>query len=253
MSIERLAESATAKATENTTGKSEEKFAINVTNPDEFPVTGETAYMPLKRLMEKVSELFGAAYDDYAGCFIDPVTSNLGSVFNVKLYFKYKQTGNEEPVNAFDVRDFRSNTDAAKTADKIKDLNERAIKRSYRINDNGKEGLAKFVDRSFKNRNTGAVNWANIVNEITEHQLGGTVTYAVVSGIDINTLIAELYGRKSDDGSYYQYQVSVVRPIGQVNGALVNWLVSIQRVKKSQVDKLANDVGLINVNGIAMV
>ena len=251
MSIEKLAESATAKATENT-GKSEEKFTIKVTNPDEFPVTGETAYMPLKRLMEKVSELFGAAYDDYAGCFIVPVTNNIGPMFDVKLYFKYKPTGSEEPVNAFDVRDFRSNTDA-KTADKLKDLNERAIKRSYSINDNGKEGLAKFVDRRLKNRNTGAVNWANIVNEVTEHQLGGTVTYAVVSGIDINTLVAELYGRKADDGSYYQYQLSVVRPIGQVNGALVNWLVSIQRVKKSQVDKLANEVGLINVNGIAMV
>ena len=82
------------------------------------------------------------------------------------------------------------------------------------------------------------------------------VTYAVVTGIDIYKLLQTIYGKKDTDGGFFQYNLTTIRPTGQsapTAGAMVSWLVQLEKVKTTDIAELGRKVGIISFQGIPMV
>ena len=259
MSIKRLtADSASAT---NEIEKNDNRLVIKVDTPESFPVTKTIGIFPLQDLMEKVSELFSAVYADYAGCYIVPLPNNVG--FDVRLYFKslkssreYEREQEQEdgPENnyAFTVRDL--NVSDSGIMDTIKVIGSRSQKKVYELTDDGKSGIGDFVLNQFKN-NKGIPRWDQIVNEQVQQGMN-PVTYAVVTGIDIYKLLQTIYGKKDTDGGFFQYNLTTIRPTGQsapTAGAMVNWLVQLEKVKTTDIAELGRKVGIISFQGIPMV
>lgn len=249
----------TGNVPENTTQENDElreKFNIKVDEVEEFPAVTESSIMSLYKIMEKVSELFSAAYKDYAGCYITPIPNGVG--FDVRLFFKHvdvPQGLSEEEkkkfVKAFQIKNYDANNMGITQAYGI--ISSRNQQRVYEMTQQGMDGLEKFVHNSSKNKN-GKVNWKDIVGEQTQNGINST-TFAVVTGLDIYKILSEIYGHKTPSGAYYQYLLNVNRPIGQNVGYSggVNWLVTLQRMEMDKFNDLCKEVGIISTNGIAMV
>lgn len=239
-----------APVTNKETEETREKFNISVSEHEEFPSIIASSITSLHDIMEKVSELFSSVYRDYAGCWIEPAPNGLGFITN--LYFKATEPSSDDDAFAFKVKNYNAQG-ASGLKEALNIISNRSQQRVYEITEDGKDGLEKFVLNSCK-KNNGQVNWGSVINEQVQNG-PNNITFAVVSNIDIYKVLGEIYGHKTKEGAYYQYLLTVNRPIGQnvgyTNG--VNWLVSLQRLEMKEFEKLCKQVGMISTQGIPMV
>ena len=243
---------------EKKSNNEEKMFEIKVTDHDPFPNIIEGGVMTLYEVMEKVSELFGSAFKDYAGCFVQPYPQ--GNGFNVQLYFTLNPTNNDGTTYAFTRAGEAKSNNKSSIVNSYNRFSARVKPKLYEITDEGSNGLAKFFPANLKIRNRdgslGHPDYKRYVTEIARTQAYGSEIYALVTGLDLYRIISEIYGNKDGDGDHYQYEIVPKKPLNQNPGAAPNsldWLVYIQRIKMKSLEAIGKKVGLITFNEIPMI
>jgi hypothetical protein len=234
----------------------EDKFTISVTQPADFPSLLKGAVITSKELMDKVSELFSAAYKDFMGCYLTPRPNGMG--FDIKLYFALPvSVDNEGASYAFDL--LSSPSPKKGIFGTLQSIEKRTSQRIYTITQHGREGLEDFLLIAPGRK----PDWKQYLFEETQQSNINGGVYAVVTNLDINKILAAIYGQKEND-EYLQYLLTPIRPLypnqayqasplgmnqAQVSG---DWLLSLQRMSMKELNNLSRKVGISQTNGIPM-
>lgn len=220
-----------------------------------FDDTFKGSIMRASDLSSAISELFSAAFSDFAGCWIEPYAQGAG--FDVKLYFNPAQNNGQGQMCAFEVDngdDVKSDSSILRTIRQREQLPTRKI---FKLTDEAEEALADFYPRNLKNGN-GIPLWNQGL--CFEQAMNGNMNngvYAVIRCLDLNRICQEIYGNKDQaDGSYVEYQftpLNVVAPqynsINYGNDCAI--LIQVTSAKKAEAAGRA--VGIISSFGIPMV
>lgn len=199
-------------------------------------------------LCKIVNQVFRPVFSDYEGCVIVP--DSYGQL-SVSLYFKDK--GNF-PASVDSIKTLFPVTERVKGTspiDKVLQMNLRNSSRAYDISEDTKRILSEFI----YTRGNSKVHWNQHVFEQTEQQqFNNQIIYVKVVGLDLVRLIRKIYGGKIN-GSRIDYNVSIIKPIGaSVNGGIQNYLVNIQQLDSKEVERLANEIGVVpQIGTIQMV
>lgn len=235
------------QAVNSTDTKQEDKFTIAVTTPADFPNLIKGGLITSTDLMEKISELFSAAFKDYVGCYLSPRVN--GGGFDLKLYFCAPSVDNSGATYAFDLTGANQKQSKPGLIAGLVTLERRSSQRLYTLTQNGREGLEDFllIPRGAK------PDWTKFVFEEMQNSNINQGVYATVIGLDVIKVIAAIYGVKEDD-QYLQYQLTPVRPLSQ-NGpaASLDWILQIQRLGMKELDRVSRKVGMIQNGGIPMI
>lgn len=235
-------------STQATVETNQEKFAITVPVPAEFPNLIEANLITSTELMEKISELFSAAYKDFVGCFLSPRVN--GGGFDLKLYFCAPAVDNNGATYAFELTGAtqRQQSKTGLIAGLVT-LEKRSSQRLYSLTQHGREGLEDFLLLP-KNAKP---DWNKFAQEEMQNSNINQGVYATVIGLDVIKVIAAIYGEKKD-GQYLQYQLTPIRPVNQ-NGpaSSLDWIIQIQRLGMKELDRVSRRVGMVQNGGIPMV
>ena len=197
-------------------------------------------------LSKTVNQLFRPIFSDYEGCIIAP---DAYGQLQVSLYFKDKgYSGREDVIKSLiPVTERVKGTSAI---DRIMQMNLRNSSKAYDLSKETKDILSEF----FYTRGNAKVNWNQHVVEQTERQYNGQLIYVKVVGLDLVRLVRKIYGGKID-GSRIDYNISIIKPIGaDMNGFNQNFLINIQQLDSKEVERLANEIGVVpQVGQIQMV
>lgn len=228
-------------------GTKEEPFRIAIEEHMDFPNLLRGGLLTTFELMQYISEILTPAYKDYAGCHVIPISGK----FDIRLFFKTPSVDNKAATSAFTLADNRPGNNLI---DRVSHLGNRGSNRTYEITKHGKQGLAEFFYAEEKN-----INWNMVISEEADRQVTLPVNvapqvYAVVSGLDINSIMRKIYGNKID-GEDVQYSVTPhkIIGIGQQNSAtpnaMQNWLLSVQAIALKELDKAQRAVGIYYESG----
>ena len=225
------------------------KYTFTLSEPEAFPSFADTAAMTTSKLSVKLNEFFSLAYKDFDGTKIC-VAPN-GAFLEVKLYFSKAIVKDNGKPAAF--TDFVSaKTSGNSIIDAINNIGSRPTQKMYNPTQELKDGMERFLfgygNPSFK------PDWNRLITEETEYTNTGACVYGVISGIDIKKIIPEIYGKKDEEGDDCFYDVNINRPTSFVgaNGMMlpmsnIDYLITILRIKYSELKKLANTVGVIQM------
>lgn len=197
-------------------------------------------------LSKTINQLFRPVFSDYEGCIIAP---DAYGQLQVALYFKDKgMIGGEDVIKSlFPVTERIKGTSAI---DRVMQMNLRNSSKAYDLSKETKDILSEFI----YTRGNSKVNWNQHIVEQTERQYNGQVIYVKVVGLDLVRLVRKIYGGKID-GSRIDYNISIIKPIGaDMTGFNQNFLINIQQLDSKEVERLANEIGVVpQVGTIQMV
>lgn len=197
-------------------------------------------------LSKTINQLFRPIFSDYEGCIIAP--DSYGQL-QVSLYFKDKGiTGREDVIKS--LQPVIERVKGTSAIDRIMQMNLRNSSKAYDLSKETKDILSEFI----YTRGNAKVNWNQHVIEQTERQYNGQIIYVKVVGLDLVRLVRKIYGGKID-GSRIDYNISIIKPIGtDMSGYNQNFLVNIQQLDSKEVERLANEIGIVpQVGAIQMV
>lgn len=259
----------TTKAKETTRPENSTPIARLTVEPQEFSGLSKTELTTSQRFAEKINGMFATVFRDYIGCIIYPndqiastinqfqtgatpannqnSMSNCGNM-SVYVYFTDQsskntdqQIANLEKLNISNTRNYPDYFNS------VIRLNESRV---YDLTKETKEILSHYIDPRFMNRDK-SVRWNDVSYEVTEHlgYMSSNKRICVAVRLDLFKIIKELYKIKDENGHYYDYSVSIVRPITppSMGGtpATSNYLLSITRIDNSSVEELCKEIGMI--------
>lgn len=253
--------------TGNKGGEQRQKARI-IPDPIPFPSTNNTAMMTIVDLGNEINKLFKPIFRDYYGCNIvmtNPVMYgglNDGR-FQVELHFK--EGANASTADAIPnlqniMKSVQTTPGAHRSiGERMQLVNARAMpNKNYILTDYTKDIIENYIMPWHKDRNKkdGKLKWENFSWEITEPGYAPTSysIYLKVVGLDLIAILRDIWGEKNDKGNYVDYQVEYIRPLPAMYGqgtffqpqspTFMNNLVNISQLDTSEVQKLANKVGM---------
>lgn len=262
------------------------KATINLAKHPDFPATNDCAIMTSQDLAKHTNALFSRVFADYAGCKIimdqqqDPNTMQLvlnqNHPVQLELYFALGNSTDENKK----LYAFKPISDKVKEQSVGGKMNyiERCMGHNIAITQNKSSEITQDAIDIFSSmlwyevamrtsanpspkefNNLGIVVEATTVQGQTPYMTPNTQKYVynVVKFVDINSVLAMLFGN-ADDGSQMIYQVVPIKPI--INTAMLQmipntneqkWLFNVMRINQQNISDLFNELGAYNVtNGI---
>lgn len=92
-------------------------------------------------------------------------------------------------------------------------------------------------------------NFRNLCSELSENVYQGSSLHHVylrVTGLDIVLLLADIYGRKDDNG-VYDYRITPLKPLNNLGQE--NFLWKIEKLNKNKLAKLEHEAGMVPTTG----
>lgn len=224
----------------------------------EFPNLIATLYNDTIGLCQLINGLLRPVFSNYHGSKIEVVQ-------NRQLYTSifFMDTGKDpEPgqyVGIERIIDKNSLNNADARIDAINRFNNLGVRKFYRLSKEAKELLQDIIPTQFINKSNNSVDWDKIVNEGTYQGQYNQSQIIVQVVVDLVRIIKCIYGERTSDGGYWNYQINIGAPINPINtpvgGVIANkWQIFIMRVNSKDVNDLAikygynyggNDMGII--------
>lgn len=197
-------------------------------------------------LSKTINQMLRPVFSDYEGCIIAP---DAYGQLQVSIYFKDKGfSGNSEAIKS--LIPVTERVKGSSPIDRIMQINLRNSSKAYDLSKDTKDILSEFI----YTRGNAKVNWNQHVVEQTERTYNGAIIYVKVIGLDLVRILRKIYGSKLD-GSRIDYNISVIKPVGvDMNGGNQNFLINIQQLDSKEVERLANEIGIVpQMGNIQMV
>lgn len=214
----------------------------------EFKGTFKSELTTLVDLCVEVNKLFRPIFANYDGCVIS--LNGYNGQLETSLYFKATPNAasyDNDKIKAVVPRAelLKRNNNAL---DRITSFNMRTSTKQYDATQEFKEMMEEFMSMSAFGGGK-KINWNNLIVERVENgnqQFYNTYNILVeVKGLDILKILRKIYG-KNVDGNRVDYNINLVKPMGNnVMGPGTNYMINIQQLNTSEVEKLANKVGMI--------
>lgn len=230
---------------ENTETK---KATINVAEHPTFEGDMKTNIISSIDMAEIVSSLFAPAFSDYYGCKIlindghgNPAVVNsmpYGTLY-VDLYFKDRGTAVDGAWK--NIRPRGSNDNRTDLGARFFRVNGAGNGRAYEVTKETYEALENFMLLGNRTR------WADHTQEISTQMsvYGGKEEVVVcISGINLNKVITEIYGDKTEEG-LYEY---VAAPSTVIPGKNQEFIMQVCQLNKKAVRDLQRDLGIYTPN-----
>ena len=219
---------------------------ITVEETQEFDSLLKSKITTTFDLAKTINGLFRPIFSDYEGCLIAP---DQFGVLQLSLYFKDKgDPGTSQIKNLESVIQKADKSDAMA---RIRNINRMNSSQKYDLSDLTKEALSEFMF-GYNPNNNQKINWKQHVTELTERQQYNAYSvYVRVSGLDIMKVIKKIYGNKLENGSYIDYQATIIKPTvaNNAGGVNSNFLINISQLDTKQVEKLCMEVGMVPTVG----
>lgn len=233
----------TAKNRNQNNQNIEDKFYLKVDNPEEFKGTLNGEITTTLELSKRINTLFGKVYEDYEACII---LFNPDNTITATLYFKDKGGGHIIPLSS-------SRKDRGiSPMDRIYNMNLRTRNKTYKLSDELQDVLKQFM---FKDRISNRVNLNKNINEVSDNYGGRSNIYLEINNIDVTKVLRAIYGSMNKDQDRLEYAVTFLKAMGGfTQGLAQNYIIKIDQINSTMVDKLAAQVGTISsINSIPMV
>lgn len=226
--------------------KANEPMRLNI-EPIPFDGVMQSKLTTTIGLSKTINQLFRPVFSDYEGCIIAP---DAYGQLQVALYFKDKGSFGRNDDMIKTLIPVTERVKGTSAIDRIMQMNLRNSSKAYDISKDTKDILSEFI----YTRGNSKVNWNQHVVEQTERQYNGQIIYVKVVGLDLVRLVRKIYGGKID-GSRIDYNISIIKPIGaDMSGFNQNFLINIQQLDSKEVERLANEIGVVpQVGAIQMV
>lgn len=228
----------------NATKIEETKAKITVNDHAAFGGNVKCNLMSSMEMAEIVSSLFGGVFRDYAGCKIRindgrglPAVVNTiapGALY-VDLYFKDQSADTSDKIATLSV--------IGKDDNKKGSLGERYTRvmgttpgRIYQVSKETYECLEEFMF------NGARTQWNNHTQEITTRMnpYSKDEVLVTISGLDLNKVIAKIYGVKTEEGRYeYMAAPSTVIP-----NRTEEFIMTVTQLDLETVTDLQNTLGI---------
>jgi hypothetical protein len=234
-----------AKNNMNVENKEVKKASITVTEHASFDGDMKTNIVSSIDMAEIVSSLFAPAFSDYYGCKIrihdgsNPAVMNhmpYGALY-VELYFKDRGEPTEGAWKNIRVR----GSDNTRT-----DLGARFFRvngaatngRAYEVTKETYEALEAFTLAGNRTR------WNELTQEISTSMAiyGKEEVVVCITGIDLNKVITEIYGGKTEEGRF-EY---VATPSTLIPGKNQEFIMQVTQLNVKAVRDLQKDLGIYN-------
>gem|GEM_PF-2550863 len=229
-----------------------EKCRITVSDHPEFKGDMKTNIISTIDMAKVISELFAPVFHDYYGCNIRindgsalptvAASMPIGTLY-VDLYFK--DQGDESKGEIKNLRPY--GYDEKKAAEKKEDskpsLAERynkvagaGIGHAFVVTKDTKEALEVFMRSGDRTR------WNEHIQEISTPMsaYGKEEVVVCVSGLDLNKLITEIYGDKTDDGRF-EY---VATPSTMIPGKSNEFIMQVCQLDTGVVREIQRSLGI---------
>lgn len=221
-----------------------EPLRIEVEKPIPFNGELKSKMTTTVELSKNINNLF-KIFDDFEGSIVVP---DMYGQLQVMLYFKDR--GNiamgEGKTRCIEPVGMNNNRPGIGMFSQIQNLQTRYAQRKYQLTQDAKDIFSEFINI----RPGSKINWNQFVKEITE-QTGyySTAITVEVAGLDIIKLIRKMYGaRVPDSKARLDYNINLIKPFGidMNSGAMsTNYLIAIQQLNSKEVEKLAQEMGLV--------
>lgn len=209
---------------------------------EEFKGTMKTEILNTMKLASIVNSIFKPVCADYDGSAItgDVCTGQ----FYLSLFFRDKGAAGEHQIKNI-INAIRP-TNNASPMDRINRMNIRNSNKTYDLTEDTKSILEEFIFTKGNQK----VNWSHYMCEVSSQTNGGYQIYVKIGGIDIARILRKKYGKKAD-GSYYDYQVNMIRPLNQgySNGDNTNFLINIVQLDTKKLEVLYQEMGMVPNQG----
>lgn len=173
--------------------------------PDPFKAIGKVMRINSAELAKMIYARFRQTFHDLKGVYIAPVMNNQ-TAFNVEFYFQRNEAacGTEEFPNLENLS--TNNSKVTDVFERQRSIQNRKIGKTYTLNNETKLILSKYMygGKDFNKPTNGKVwNNDNIVKEVhvggngfnAFHQYGTEYVLLKVTGLNLNMLLVELFGR----------------------------------------------------------
>lgn len=241
----------------NTTANAEntkELLSIRIDEPEKFCNTLETEYITSKKLADKINALFSTVFSDYYGCVVAP-NPNFPTAIDLTLYFRPSEVISSDGKYPAFTTIGSNDKNSTSLIDRLNSIDSRfRDSKAFKMTQEAAELLHEFYQAGGKLKADPKDYERNkLVGEVTETRGYNRFIMDSVIGIDINRVITKIYGSKNESGESVEYMVTPVRPIGNVSlgnsAQSMNWILSIARVSKPQIDKISSELGLLVSGG----
>lgn len=222
------------------------KSKINVEQPYEFDGLLKSKITTTFELSQVINRLFKPIFHDYEGCTILP---DQFGIFQLTLFFKDR--GEKDPGKIKNVQSITQKAEKNDIKLRIQNLNRANSASRFELTDETKEALEEFIRRPQNQK----VNWKQHVIEVTEKASPYTNAFNVytkVMNLDLYRILRKIYGGRID-GTYMEYQISMIRPTNQGNATNSNFLINISQLDTKMVEKLYTEMGMVPTQGTFIV
>lgn len=231
------------------------KFCISelIQEHETFDHISDSKFTTSIDFCERVSALFSKIYADYEGCDFGFLPgSNLPAI---SLYFNHKEDSSAVLPFACSKED-TSDKSSNSTLRSTRSYNRRLISGDrYYLTDEGR-GLEEFIFDNFfiPKGHTKEVNWSKLVSEVADPNFAVPQQYTEVKYLDAAKLAEVIYGA-FDGATEWVYGVRIMRSIPSFSmmGASTNYAIAIERVSKTEVERLAKQYGLNTKAGLNII
>ena len=248
-------------STENINGNDakNEEFRISdlVTEHETMDRIMDCAFMTSTDFCSRVSALFSGIYADFQGCNFDFLPGSNVPVIN--LFFNHSGEAKNDLPFACSKED-QTSTANNSTLRATRSYSNRLINGDrYYLTKEGQSIDEFIIDQNqlfVTKDNVKKPNWAKLVSEVADGNYPVPQQYTQVKFLDPAKLAEAIYGRIANDTEWV-YGVRVIRSIPTFsmfgNQASANYMLSIERVSKNEVDKLAKQFGLNTNSGLTII
>lgn len=224
-----------------------EKSGKMTIEPQEFNPVIASNLTTLVDLSDLINDYFAAITEDFVGS--RPAFNPATGTIECKLFFKNTPEATQSGVKA--VEPIVTSDRSGNTLEKLAKFTKMQAGKTLKFTDEFRDFLRSlYQDPKFD------VN--KVTSEITD-QVGAARydIYLQISNIPLNKILQHIYGTKDEDNVLYQYDIQLVRPLGQVNPSMVNpgqmynqptqvnYLLEIRKLSVSAIDSLSKQLGML--------
>lgn len=213
-----------------------EKFSVRLEEPLKFISTIGGELTTSIDLCGSINTLFKSIFPDYEGSVM--MVNNFGQP-TLTLFFKEKGGGDIIPLT--------SRAMGNSPTERLNRMNLRNKSKTYTVSDKLKDVIEQFSIQQGRQK----LNLDNKVTEIAQQSYGMSSILVSVSDIDLNKVLKTLYGeRDKETGAKYEYQVSIIKPMGMGGfNTEVNYVIKVDQLNLKKIDELAGRIGLMPSSG----
>lgn len=226
--------------------------AVVEITPEPFPKENASVTMLRTDLCKVINRLFASVFGDYEGCDITFARDNMNNMtggLTVVLSFIDRPIG---PDKLKAIAPAGAEVEEGKLSEIKKFnsiINQRNRGRVYEFTKEAKNFLEDYVPYRMNNKNQKVIRWNDLSHERIEENYMYMPNNKKVIGlaieVDINVCMKTIYGKKSERGSMYDYDVSVSNLLPSFSGT-PEMLLNITQYDREKVKELLNKVGMLN-------